>query len=103
VTVIFPRNTEGPPAEIGGPFLLTCRTCYFFSGIAIGAVVVAVDVTVEVTADCGAGFGASCFWHPAKAKIAETARAAMIAVIFFMCGHPLSSHLNDCRAFVAIE
>ena len=47
-------------------------------------VVVIVDVIVEVTADCSAGFGASCFWHPAKAKTATTTRAAMITVIFFM-------------------
>ncbi len=72
---------------------------YFIPGIAAGAVVVAVDVT----ADCGAGVGASCFWQPAKAKTATTARTAIIALIFFKFFHPLSSLLNNSSAFVAIR
>jgi len=76
---------------------------YFFSGVAIGMVDVMVDVIVEVTADCSAGFAASCFWQPAKAKIATTTRTAMIAVIFFMLFHPPSSHLYDSNAFVAMQ
>jgi hypothetical protein len=55
---------------------------YFFSVAAAGAAG-AVMVAVDVTADCTGAFGASCCWHPANAKIATTARAAMIADIFF--------------------
>jgi hypothetical protein len=72
----------------GLPEGLCVSLLYFFSVVAAGAVVVAVDVTVEVTADCGAAFGASCFWHPAKAKTVASVRTAMIAVIFFMSYSP---------------
>lgn len=51
----------------------------------------AVVVMVEVGAVCSAGFGASCFWHPAKAKTVAMAKMVMIAEIFFMMFHPLSS------------
>ena len=68
----------------------------------MGIVVVTVDVTVEVMADFSAGFGASCFWHPVKARTAATAETAMIAVIFFMLFHPLSSHEINRNALVAI-
>jgi uncharacterized membrane protein len=54
-------------------------------------------------ADCSAGFGASCFWHPTNAITEMAARAAMIAVIFFMVRHPLSSHECSRSAFVAME
>ena len=76
---------------------------YFAAGAASGAAAGAVEVIVEVIVDagmvliagCSAGFGASsCFWHPAKAKIVTTVNAAMIAVIFFMVFHPLSSQVN---------
>jgi hypothetical protein len=67
----------------------------------MGVVVVAVEVTVEVIAGAAA-FGASCFWHPVKARTAATAEAAMIAVIFFMLFHPLSSHEIYRNALVAI-
>jgi hypothetical protein len=66
-------------------------------------VVVIVEVTVDVTADCSAGFGASFFWHPTNAKTEIAARTAMIAVIFFMVRHPLSSHKCSRSAFVAID
>jgi hypothetical protein len=55
------------------------------AAVAGAAVVVAVEVTVVTTA----GFGASCFVQPVKA-IANTS-TAMIAEIFFMFIHPLSS------------
>jgi len=63
----------------------------------MGIVVVTVEVTVEVIAECSAGFGASCFWHPVRARIAATADTAIIAVIFFMLFHPQSSQkLPQC-------
>jgi hypothetical protein len=68
----------------------------------MGVVVVAVEVTVEVIAECSTGFGASCFWHPVKARTAATAETAMIAVIFFMLFHPLSSLEIYRNALVAI-
>jgi hypothetical protein len=64
---------------------------YFVPGVAAGAVEVGADAgVVGVIADCaaGAGFGASCFWHPTKAKTETTARTAMIAKIFFMVFPP---------------
>jgi hypothetical protein len=66
-------------------------------------VVVTVEVTVEVIAECSTGFGASCFWHPVKARTAATAETAMIAVIFFMLFHPQSSHEICRRALVSIR
>jgi hypothetical protein len=65
--------------------MVTIPEDYFFSGVAAGA------GAVGVTADCSAGFGVSCFWQPMNAK-AEIARTTMIAMIFFMSFHPLSSH-----------
>jgi hypothetical protein len=59
---------------------------YFFAGAAgaAGAVAVTVDVTADFVAGAEAGF-----WQPTT-KSATTARAAMIAEIFFMFS-PLSS------------
>jgi hypothetical protein len=77
---------------------------YFMPGVAAGAVEVGADAgVVGVIADCSAGFGASCFWHPAKAKTETTTRTAIIAQIVFMFIHPLSSHESNCSAFVAIR
>jgi hypothetical protein len=77
---------------------------YFTPGVAAGAVEVGADAgAVGVIADCTAGFGASCFWHPAKAKTETTTRTAIIAEIVFMLIHPLSSHENNCSALVAIR
>lgn len=90
---------KGPSGSPEGPLLSTYPAVYF----AAGAVVVTVEVTVDVTADCTAGFGASCFWHPANAKTAMTARAPMIALIFFMSRHPLSSLSVRRIALVAME
>jgi hypothetical protein len=56
--------------------------------VAVGAVAVGA---VAVGADCSAGFGACCFSHPVTAKTMATAATAMIAEIFFMSFHPLSS------------
>jgi hypothetical protein len=69
-------------------------------------VVVVVDAgaaVVVVVTDCTVDFGASCFWHPVKTKTAATASTAMIALIFFMLIHPLSSHENNCSTLVAIR
>lgn len=55
---------------------------YFFAGAA-GTIGVAVEVTVDVTADDVAGAAGFCCWHPTT-KSATTARAAMIAKIFFI-------------------
>jgi hypothetical protein len=74
---------------------------YFVPGVSAG--IVEVGAVVGVGADCSAGFGASCFWHPAKAKTAATASTAMIALIFFTLFHPLSSHECNCSALVAIR
>jgi len=80
---------------------------YYLCMGAAGTVEVAVDVTAELTVEvgavCSAGFGASCFWHPAKANTAATVATAMIARIFFMILHPLSSHMNNSSAFVSRE
>jgi hypothetical protein len=77
---------------------------YFIPGVAAGIVEVGADAgVVGVIADCSAGFGASCFWHPAKAKTAATASTAIIALIFFTLFHPLSSHESNCSALVAIR
>jgi hypothetical protein len=51
---------------------------------------------VDVGAVAGASdFGASLFWQPITVKAATTAAAAMIALIFFIFIHPLSSH--ECQ------
>jgi hypothetical protein len=74
---------------------------YFTPGVAAG---IGADAgVVGVIVDCSAGFGASCFWHPAKAKTTATASTAMIALIFFMLIHPPSSHKSNCSALVAIR
>lgn len=87
----------------GRPFIVGVPEYYFCPGAAIGAVADGADIgAVDVGADSVAGFGASCFWHPAKAKIAAKAREAMIAIIFFMFIHPLSPHESNRSAFVAI-
>jgi hypothetical protein len=57
-------------------------------------------VAVDVTADSTAGFGASCFVHPAKAT--ASTRTAMIAEIFFIFIHPLLSRGYNCSTFTAI-
>jgi len=57
-----------------------CSHTYFVAGAAGAA---GAAGTVDVTADCAAGAGACCCWHPVKANTAITARAAMIAEIFF--------------------
>jgi sugar lactone lactonase YvrE len=56
----------------------------------------------EVIAECSTGFGASCFWHPVKARTAATAETAMIAVIFFMLFHPQSPHKIHRSALISI-
>jgi hypothetical protein len=44
----------------------------------------AVPVGVDVGAEAGAaGFGASCFWHPANRDRAAIPRTTIIADIFF--------------------
>jgi hypothetical protein len=84
--------------------VVCCWRYYFAAGVAAGIVEVGADAgVVGVTADCSTGFGASCFWHPAKAKTAATASTAMIALIFFMLIHPLSSHKSNYSALVAIR
>ena len=78
--------------------------CYFIPGVAAGIVEVDIDAgVVGVIDDCSAGFGASCFWQPAKAKTAATARTVIIALIFFTLIHPLSSHESKCSALVTIR
>jgi hypothetical protein len=76
------------------------REYYFFTGAA-GAVAVGADAgAVEVTADCAAGFGACCCWHPAKAKTATLARAAMIAEILITFSPPFFLIVNNSSALV---
>jgi hypothetical protein len=63
-----------------------------------------VIVDVIVVEDCTAGFGASCcFWHPANANAAATIAMVMIAKIFFMILHLLSSYVSNSSALVSIE
>ena len=67
------------------------------------AVVVIVVLIVVVGADCSAGFGASCFWHPANANTVATIAIEMIARIFFMnCSPPFIPKSNG-NAFVWIR
>jgi hypothetical protein len=94
---------KSPPDKPEGHWWFACREYYFVAGVAAGIVEVGADAgVVGVTADCSAGFGASCFWHPAKAKTAATASTAIITLIFFTLFHPLSSHENNRSALVAI-
>jgi len=85
---------------------LTCKkNNYFFTGAAgaaAGAVAVAVEVTVDVTADFVAGAGACC-WQPTKAKTATTARAAMIAEIFFIIFPPFFLRFGYNNSALAIR
>lgn len=78
------------------------RGYYLCSG-AVGVVEVIGMVIVVVGADCSAGFGASCFWHPASANTVATIAKEMIARIFFMnCSPPFISRSNG-NAFVWIR
>jgi hypothetical protein len=62
-----------------------------WGAVAVVAVVEVIGmVIVVVGADCTAGFGASCFWHPANANTAAIIVTVMIAGIFFKCFHLLS-------------
>jgi hypothetical protein len=85
-----PAIKKGLPVTWPAGLSQTGCNNYLCSGAAVDVVVVTVDVTVDVIADCSTAFGASCFWHPLKARTAATAETAMIAVIFFIVFHPLS-------------
>lgn len=81
------------------------RGYYLCSGaVAVVAVVEVIGmVIVVVGADCSAGFGASCFWHPASANTVATIAIEMIARIFFMnCSPPFIPRSNG-NAFVWIR
>ena len=71
--------------------------------VAVVPVVEVIGAVVVVGADCTAGFGASCFWHPAKANTVATIAIEMIARIFFMnCSPPFIPRSNG-KAFVWIR
>jgi hypothetical protein len=53
---------------------------------------------VEVGADSGACFEVSLFWHPATANTVTIAATVMIALIFFISLHPLSSLVVAVRS-----
>jgi hypothetical protein len=78
------------------------RGHYLCSGAVavVGVVEVIGMVIVVVGADCSAGFGASCFWHPASANTVAAIAIEMIARIFFMnCSPPFIPESNG-NAFV---
>ena len=52
------------------------------AGAAVGAAAVPVGVVVGAVAGA-AGFGASCFWHPANRDRATIPRATIMTDIFF--------------------
>jgi len=58
---------------------------------------------VDVVADSTAGFGASCFWHPATAKTVATAATAMITEIFFKMFHLLSFRERNRSALAVLR
>ena len=74
------------------------RGYYLCSGaVAVGEV---IGMFVIVGADCSAGFGVSCFWHPANANTVATIAIEMIARLFFMnCSPPFIPRSNN-NAFV---
>ena len=100
ITKIEPTTIEKAPRTNRRAFDGFLLENYFIPGVAAGIVEVGADAGAV---DCSAGFGASCFWHPAKAKTAATASTAMIALIFFMLIHPPSSHESNCSALFAIR
>ena len=76
------RRNNPPHISAEGCYCATARTVVYFAGAAAGAA--AVPVGVDVGAEAGAaGFGASCFWHPANSVTAAMPRTAIIAIIFF--------------------
>jgi len=88
----------------GEPFVHLKRGYYLCSGaVAAVPVVEVIGAVVIVGADCSAGFGASCFWHPANANTMATIAIEMIARIFFIsCSPPFIPRSNG-NAFVWIK
>jgi hypothetical protein len=76
---------ESPPltSAEGFPFLREHGQLDYFAGaLAVGADM-AVPVGVDVGAEAGAaGFGDSCFWHPANRDRAAIPRTIMTEIFF---------------------